>query len=73
MSILYAVISQGKNIICEYSNCNGNFKELPKAVIDQINLADHKCSYSHGNYCIHYIYSEKLVREITDYINIMLL
>lgn len=67
MPILYSVISRGTTILTKYAECVGNFAEVTEQIIMKIPVQNHKLTYSHGNYLIHYVIEDKIVYMcITD-------
>lgn len=67
MPILYSVISRGTTVLAKYAECVGNFAEVTDQIISKINMDNHKLTYSHGDYLIHYICENKLIYMcITD-------
>lgn len=67
MPILYSVISRQTTILAKYAECVGNFAEVTEQVIAKIQLENHKLTYSHGNYLIHYICEDRIIyMAITD-------
>lgn len=61
MPILYSVISRGTTILAKYADCVGNFAEVTEQIITKIPMENHKLTYSHGSYLIHYICEDQLV------------
>uniref|UniRef100_A0A8D8G6Q1 Vesicle-associated membrane protein 7 n=1 Tax=Culex pipiens TaxID=7175 RepID=A0A8D8G6Q1_CULPI len=61
MPILYSVICRGPTILAKYAECVGNFAEVTEQIIPKIKLEDHKLTYSHGNYLIHYICENRII------------
>lgn len=67
MPILYSVITRGQTVLAKYAECVGNFAEVTEQIIPKIKLDDHKLTYSHGNYLIHYICEDRIIYMcITD-------
>ncbi|KAL9887181.1 vesicle-associated membrane protein 7 isoform 1-T5 [Glossina fuscipes fuscipes] len=67
MPILYSVISRGITVLAKYAECVGNFAEVTDQIISKITLENHKLTYSHGDYLIHYVCENKLIYMcITD-------
>lgn len=67
MPILYSVISRGTTVLAKYAECVGNFAEVTDQIISKITLENHKLTYSHGDYLIHYVCENKLIYMcITD-------
>ncbi|XP_053696141.1 vesicle-associated membrane protein 7 [Sabethes cyaneus] len=67
MPILYSVITRGQTVLAKYAECVGNFAEVTEQIIPKIKLDDHKLTYSHGNYLIHYICENRIIYMcITD-------
>lgn len=67
MPILYSVISRGTTVLAKYADCVGNFAEVTEQIFQKIALHNHKLTYSHGSYLIHYICEDKIVYMcITD-------
>lgn len=61
MPILYSVITRGATVLAKYAECVGNFAEVTEQIIPKIKLEDHKLTYSHGNYLIHYICENRII------------
>lgn len=61
MPILYSVICRGPTVLAKYAECVGNFAEVTEQIIPKIKLEDHKLTYSHGNYLIHYICDNRII------------
>lgn len=71
MPILYSVISRQTTILTKYAECVGNFAEVTEQVIARIQLDNHKLTYSHGNYLIHYICEDRIIYMcITDDVSV---
>lgn len=67
MPLLYAVISRANTILAKYADCVGNFAEVTEQIIAKTQLENHKLTYSHGNYLIHYICEDRVIYMcITD-------
>lgn len=67
MPILYSVVSRGTTVLAKYAECVGNFAEVTEQIIVKISHENHKLSYAHGNYLIHYICEDKIIYMcITD-------
>lgn len=67
MPILYSVISRGPTVLAKNAECVGNFAEVTEQIIHKIPLDNHKLTYSHGNYLIHYIMADRIIYMcITD-------
>lgn len=67
MPILYSVITRGPTVLAKYAECVGNFAEVTEQIITTIKQDDHKLTYSHGNYLIHYICENRIIYMcITD-------
>lgn len=67
MPILYSVISRGVTVLAKYAECVGNFAEVTDQIISKITMDNHKLTYSHGDYLIHYVCENKLIYMcITD-------
>ncbi|XP_037824675.1 vesicle-associated membrane protein 7 [Lucilia sericata] len=67
MPILYSVISRGTTVLAKYAECVGNFAEVTDQIISKITMDNHKLTYSHGDYLIHYVCEHKLIYMcITD-------
>ncbi|CAD7091107.1 unnamed protein product [Hermetia illucens] len=67
MPILYSVISRGTTILAKFAECVGNFAEVTEQIIRKISSDNHKLTYSHGNYLIHYISENRIIYMcITD-------
>lgn len=71
MPILYSVVSRGATFLAKYAECVGNFNEVTSEIIRKIPIENHKLTYSHGNYLIHYISQDKIIYMcITDDVSI---
>ncbi|XP_018800250.1 PREDICTED: vesicle-associated membrane protein 7 [Bactrocera latifrons] len=67
MPILYSVISRGSTVLAKYAECVGNFAEVTEQIISKIAMENHKLTYSHGEYLIHYICENRIIYMcITD-------
>ncbi|KAI8036357.1 hypothetical protein M5D96_010950 [Drosophila gunungcola] len=67
MPILYSVISRGTTVLAKFAECVGNFAEVTEHIIGRIGVHNHKMTYTHGDYLIHYNCENKLVYMcITD-------
>ncbi|XP_055845849.1 vesicle-associated membrane protein 7 isoform X1 [Episyrphus balteatus] len=67
MPILYSVISRGTTVLAKFAECVGNFAEVTEQIMSKISLENHKLTYSHGNYLIHYNCENKIIYMcITD-------
>ena len=67
MPILYSVVSRGATVLAKYAECVGNFAEVTEQIIHKIPNNDHKLTYSHGTYLIHYICADRIIYMcITD-------
>lgn len=60
MPILYSVISRGSTVLTKYAECVGNFAEVTEQIITKISADNHKLTYSHGRYLIHYIHEDRI-------------
>lgn len=71
MPILYSVVSRGTTVLTRYAECVGNFAEVTEQIISKISSENHKLTYSHGNYLIHYIAQDRIIYMcITDDVSI---
>uniref|UniRef100_A0A182IVQ9 Vesicle-associated membrane protein 7 n=1 Tax=Anopheles atroparvus TaxID=41427 RepID=A0A182IVQ9_ANOAO len=61
MPILYTVVTRGPTVLARYAECVGNFAEVTELIIPKIQLEDHKLTYLHGNYLIHYICENRVI------------
>uniref|UniRef100_A0A182PV13 Vesicle-associated membrane protein 7 n=1 Tax=Anopheles epiroticus TaxID=199890 RepID=A0A182PV13_9DIPT len=61
MPILYSMVSRGQTVLARYADCIGNFTEVTEQIIPKIQLIDHKLTYLHGNYLIHYICDNRVI------------
>lgn len=61
MPILFSVISRATTVLAKYADCVGNFSEVTDQILALITLDNHKLTYSHGSYLIHYICENKLI------------
>lgn len=67
MPLLYSVISRGTTVLAKYAECVGNFAEVTEQIMTKISSDNHKLTYSHGSYLIHYICEDKIIYMcITD-------
>jgi vesicle-associated membrane protein 7 len=56
MTILYAVVAKGKNVLAEFTNKSGNFVTITRVLLGKINSdSDQKMSYVYDQYIFHYI------------------
>lgn len=73
MPILYSIISRGTTVLAKHAECVGNFAEVTEQIISKIQMENHKLTYSHGNYLIHYICEDHVIYMcITDDVSINL-
>lgn len=71
MPILYSVIARGSTVLAKYAECVGNFAEVTEQIVSKMAAENHKLTYSHGDYLIHYIYENKIVYMcITDDVSV---
>lgn len=71
MPILYAVVARQSTVLAKYAECVGNFQEVTEQVIQKIQMENHKLTYAHGNYLIHYICEDRVVYMcITDNVSL---
>lgn len=61
MPILYTVVTRGPTVLARYAECVGNFAEVTELIVPKIQLEDHKLTYLHGNYLIHYICDNRVI------------
>lgn len=61
MPILFSMIARGQTVLAKYADCVGNFTEVTEQIIPKIMLNDHKLTYLHGNYLIHYICDNRII------------
>uniref|UniRef100_A0A182MZX9 Vesicle-associated membrane protein 7 n=1 Tax=Anopheles dirus TaxID=7168 RepID=A0A182MZX9_9DIPT len=61
MPILYSVVTRGPTVLARYAECVGNFTEVTEQIIPKIQLENHKLTYLHGNYLIHYICENRVI------------
>jgi len=67
MPLLYSVISRGTTVLAKYAECVGNFAEVTEQIMTKISSDNHKLTYSHGSYLIHYICEDRIIYMcITD-------
>lgn len=67
MPILYSVISRGPTVLAKNAECVGNFAEVTEQIIKNIPSNNHKLTYAHGNYLIHFINEDRVIYMcITD-------
>lgn len=67
MPILYSVISRGPTVLAKNAECVGNFAEVTEQIIKTIPTNNHKLTYAHGNYLIHFISEDRIIYMcITD-------
>ncbi|XP_052900263.1 vesicle-associated membrane protein 7 [Anopheles moucheti] len=61
MPILFSMIARGQTVLAKFADCLGNFTEVTEQIIPKIQLIDHKLTYLHGNYLIHYICDNRII------------
>lgn len=61
MPILFSIVSRGSVVLARYAECVGNFTEVTDQILPRIQLDNHKLTYLHGNYLIHYICENRVV------------
>ncbi|KAL7735374.1 hypothetical protein ACLKA6_003225 [Drosophila palustris] len=67
MPILYSVIARGTTVLAKFAECVGNFAEVTEQIVGKIGVHNHKMTYTHGDYLIHYTCDNKLIYMcITD-------
>lgn len=67
MPILYSVISRGPTVLAKNADCVGNFAEVTEQIIKNIPSNNHKLTYAHGNYLIHFVNEDRIIYMcITD-------
>ncbi|XP_034475887.1 vesicle-associated membrane protein 7 [Drosophila innubila] len=67
MPILYSVIARGTTVLAKFADCVGNFAEVTEQIVGKIGVHNHKMTYTHGDYLIHYTCENKLIYMcITD-------
>ncbi|KAH8299730.1 hypothetical protein KR044_005057 [Drosophila immigrans] len=67
MPILYSVIARGSTVLAKFAECVGNFAEVTEQIMVKIGVHNHKMTYSHGDYLIHYTCENRLIYMcITD-------
>ncbi|XP_064543028.1 vesicle-associated membrane protein 7 [Drosophila montana] len=67
MPILYSVIARGTTVLAKFAECVGNFAEVTEQIMGRIGIHNHKMTYTHGDYLIHYTCENKLIYMcITD-------
>ncbi|ALC42426.1 CG1599 [Drosophila busckii] len=67
MPILYSVIARGTTVLAKFAECVGNFGEVTEQIIGRIGVHNHKMTYTHGDFLIHYTCENKLIYMcITD-------
>ena len=60
--ILYALISRGKNVLCEVTKFGGNFPTVTRVLLSKINVdIDSKMSYIYDGYIFHYIIDSGMI------------
>lgn len=55
MPILFSAVAYTRHVLAKYACCDGNFTEIVDEVLSKIPSEDHKMTYSHGHYLLHYI------------------
>lgn len=55
MTILYGLISRGKNVLAEFTPTSGNFPTITRVLLGKIPDQDGKMSYVYDHYVFHYI------------------
>lgn len=71
MPLLYSVISRGTTVLAKYAECVGNFAEVTEQIMTKISSDNHKLTYSHGSYLIHYICEDRIIYMcITDDVSV---
>ncbi|XP_017958675.1 vesicle-associated membrane protein 7 [Drosophila navojoa] len=67
MPILYSVIARGTTVLAKFAECVGNFAEVTEQILGRIGVHNHKMTYTHGDYLIHYTCENKIIYMcITD-------
>jgi len=67
MPILYSVIARGTTVLAKFAECVGNFAEVTEQIMGRIGIHNHKMTYTHGDYLIHYTCENRLIYMcITD-------
>ncbi|EDW09857.1 vesicle-associated membrane protein 7 [Drosophila mojavensis] len=67
MPILYSVIARGTTVLAKFAECVGNFAEVTEQIMGRIGVHNHKMTYTHGDYLIHYTCENKIIYMcITD-------
>lgn len=61
MPILYSVISRGPIVLAKNAECVGNFAEVTEQIIKNIPSHNHKLTYAHGSYLIHFISEDRII------------
>lgn len=61
MPILYSVIARGTVVLAKNAECVGNFAEVTEQIIKNIPPHNHKMTYAHGNYLIHFINEDRII------------
>ncbi|XP_028028553.1 vesicle-associated membrane protein 7-like [Bombyx mandarina] len=59
MPILFSVIACDKRVVSKFATCDGNFVEISERMVSKIPVHDHKMTYLHGKYLIHYVVHKK--------------
>ncbi|EDW04564.1 GH23283 [Drosophila grimshawi] len=67
MPILYSVIARDTTVLAKFAECVGNFAEVTEQIMSRIGVQNHKMTYTHGDYLIHYTCENRLIYMcITD-------
>lgn len=61
MPILYSTVSRGSTVLAKYAECVGNFAEVTEHMFTKIPLTNHRKTYTHGTYMIHYTCQDNII------------
>ncbi|XP_030035950.2 LOW QUALITY PROTEIN: vesicle-associated membrane protein 7 [Manduca sexta] len=59
MPILYSAVACDNKFAINFASCNGNFTEIAEQVLTKVPSRNHKMTYAHGPYLLHYIVQDK--------------
>jgi vesicle-associated membrane protein 7 len=60
MPLIYALVSRGVNVLCEYTKPghSGNFSSITRILLRKLPSGDAQCSYLYDQYVFHYVVQE---------------
>ncbi|EGD75285.1 hypothetical protein PTSG_12511 [Salpingoeca rosetta] len=61
MSLIYALVARGNQILAEYTESSGNFTTVTQSILDKIPPQDQKCSYVYDKFLFHYVRDDGIV------------